>query len=343
MKTHLFSLFGAALLVAVPTVALLPGCGGGSSGLVQPNTPASQTFQSNLQLSSGQSAALTLKVTGTAANGTLVVPPSSSQKRLNHGTSNLLAAAVAAGAYPVAGTVSANNGFNVSGSFPSPLGDFSIAGQLPVGNINGDYTLTVGDQTASGAFVAPTTTTGPPATATPKPVVTVTPTPPVMQPGRTALDFASLGRGFDYQQGSYSLGWKFSVGKSIRVTSLGFYDDLQDGLKQNHLVGIYDKTTKQLLASTTVLPSDPRTGFFHFHDLATPLVLTTGRDYYVVALTGTERYAVNVTALTVDPAINFKGFAVDYNNDPASTLIYPTTEQADINGDFGPTFRFQSG
>ena len=190
MNKHLLSLLGAALLVAVPMVALLPGCGGGG-GLIQPNTPASQTFQSNLQLSSGQSAALTLKVTGTAANGTLVVPPSSSQQRLRQGSSNLLAAAVAAGTYPVAGAVSANSGFNVSGSFPSPLGDFSIAGQLPVGNINGDYTLTVGDQTASGAFVAPTTTTGPPATATPKPVVTVTPTPPVMQPGRTALDFAS--------------------------------------------------------------------------------------------------------------------------------------------------------
>src|SRR5205814_8231350 len=77
-----------------------------------------------------------------------------------------------------------------------------------------------------------------------------------------ALDFTSLGGGFDYTQGSYSLGWRFTANTNAEVTALGFYDDQKNGLTGNHPVGIYDVQTRQLVASTTVLPSDPLTGFF---------------------------------------------------------------------------------
>ena len=195
MNKHFLPLLGAALLIAVPTIALLPGCGGGDGGLLQSNTPASQTYRSNLQLSSGQTAALTLKVTGTVANGTLVVP-NSSRNRLSHGSSNLLSAAVAAGTYPVAGAISAPNGFNVSGSFPSPLGDFSIAGQLPVSNGNGNYTLTVGGETTNGSFISTTPTTGPLPTSTATPSVTAVPGP-VGNDGSIQLSvLSSLGANF---------------------------------------------------------------------------------------------------------------------------------------------------
>src|SRR5438477_208503 len=71
-----------------------------------------------------------------------------------------------------------------------------------------------------------------------------------------ALDFASLGSGFDYTQRSYTLGWRFTAKTNAVVTALGLYDDQKNGLTQSHPVGIYDVLTRQLVASATVSPSD---------------------------------------------------------------------------------------
>jgi uncharacterized delta-60 repeat protein len=159
-----------------------------------------------------------------------------------------------------------------------------------------------------------------------------------------ALDFASLGSGFDYTQGSYTLGWRFTAKTNAKVTALGFYDDKKNGLTQSHPVGIYDVQTRQLLASTTVLPSDPLTGFFRYHSIS-PVTLVAGRDYYVMALTWSEHYAVGVTTLIVSPQITFVGFAgtnpADYKQ---TTLRFPDQDQDNpgFHGDFGPSFKLAS-
>src|SRR5436309_3164306 len=94
------------------------------------------------------------------------------------------------------------------------------------------------------------------------------------------LDITGLGaNGFDYTQGTYSLGWYFTANKDLNITALGFYDDKKDGIVGNHDVGIYDSVTQTLLVSTTVVPTDPLTGFFRYHTLATPFVLTGGKTY----------------------------------------------------------------
>lgn len=156
-----------------------------------------------------------------------------------------------------------------------------------------------------------------------------------------ALDFTSLGStGFDYTQGSYTLGWRFTAKTNARVIALGFYDDLKNGLTQSHPVGIYDVQTRALVASTIVLPSDPLTGFFRYHSI-TPVTLVAGRDYYAMALTLTEHYAVHVATLNVSPQITFVGFGgtnpADYQQ---TTLRYPDQDQdlPGFHGDFGPSF-----
>lgn len=156
-----------------------------------------------------------------------------------------------------------------------------------------------------------------------------------------ALDFLGLGDGFDYTQGSYSLGWRFTAKHDLQVTELGFYDDGKNGLTESHRVGIYDVGTKQLLVSATVVPTDPLTGFFRYHPI-TPTTLPGGRDYYVLAVTGTERYAVGVSDLVVDSGISFVGFAVNYENSDTQELLYPDTEEAGFNGDFGPSFKISN-
>jgi hypothetical protein len=159
---------------------------------------------------------------------------------------------------------------------------------------------------------------------------------------RTAITVPGLGNGFDYYQGSYSLGWTFTPNSPITVTALGFYDDLQNGLTQSHPVGIYDKATQALLATATVVPTDPLTGFFHYTPLATPLTLAAGNAYVLMALVSTERYlafAAIDPLWTVDPAITYGGSAVNYANPSATTLLYPDTFSA-VGGDFGPNFLF---
>ncbi len=157
-----------------------------------------------------------------------------------------------------------------------------------------------------------------------------------------ALDITGLGpTGFDYIQGSYSLGFRFTANKDLNVTALGFYDDLKDGITGNHDVGIYDVVTQQLLVSTTVVPSDPLTGFFHYHTLGTPYILPGGKDYYLQAVTMTDRYSYNTNLnnaeIKVDPAITFKSIAVYYATSSATALHYPDTEDSSAMGDFGPS------
>src|SRR5436309_3045285 len=74
-----------------------------------------------------------------------------------------------------------------------------------------------------------------------------------------AIDFTSPTA--NYTNGSWSLGWEFTVNQAIDVTSVGFYDDQRNGLTAGHPVGIFDAATN-LLASATVAPGDPLTGFF---------------------------------------------------------------------------------
>ena len=69
------------------------------------------------------------------------------------------------------------------------------------------------------------------------------------------------------------------------MVSLGFYDDLKNGLTASHQVGIYDAITCDLKASATVNPSGPLIGFFRYHDIE-PVTLAAGRDYFAAAVTG---------------------------------------------------------
>lgn len=158
-----------------------------------------------------------------------------------------------------------------------------------------------------------------------------------------ALTFDSLGTGSDYYQGTYSLGWRFKANSNIRVTALGFYDDLRNGLAASHEVGIYEVDTCNLVVSTTVQPSDPLegTGFFRYHSV-TPVTLTSGKDYYVAAVTnGYDDYAIAVSTMVANAALNYWGFAIYGNTQTTSTLQCPNgSAQQGFKGDYGPNFKF---
>ena len=205
----------------------------------------------------------------------------------------------------------------------------SNPGQAPTLNL--DSGAPIGLDGGTGSFDAATT---PDTGSTTDGGLTVT--------GNVAIDMPALGTGFDYQQGSYSLGWSFVANAAIEITALGFYDSKKDGLTASHPVGVYDKDTQVLLAQATVAPTDALDGYFRYAPLASPLTLTPGKTYVLVAVVGDEQY-VAFNALdpgwTVNPVISYAGGAVNYGNDEATTLLYPDTFDT-TSGDFGPNFKF---
>lgn len=147
-----------------------------------------------------------------------------------------------------------------------------------------------------------------------------------------AVDFSSVTT--DFTNGNWSLGWEFTTTAPVTVKALGFYDDLKNGLTQNHAVGIYD-TAGTLLVSTTVLTTDPLVSFFRMHNI-TPLVLAGSTTYFIQAVTGTENYTWGTNGFVVDPSISFN---VDAFFGPASgVLAFPNDSDGITDGYFGPNF-----
>ena len=128
---------------------------------------------------------------------------------------------------------------------------------------------------------------------------------------------------------SVNLGMVFTANTSITVTALGFFD--LSGLFAGETVGIFN-TSGQLLASTNVQLSDPLVGGYFFRNI-TPLNLTAGNTYVVVALTGNNPWSYS----SANPIVNIP--SITYLN---SAYIYSTNLQFPIYNYpasyYGPNF-----
>jgi len=141
----------------------------------------------------------------------------------------------------------------------------------------------------------------------------------------------------DWNDGTnYSLGWSFTANQNLYVNSLGVYaaPDFNTGLRtfsQDHAVGIFD-ATNALIASTTVNNSDVLDGFFRYHDLLAPVLLTSGSTYYIAAFMGADQYTWDTTGFTTNSAITYNGGYYTTSNN----LAFPATADATVaNGYFG--------
>jgi len=102
------------------------------------------------------------------------------------------------------------------------------------------------------------------------------------------------------------------------------------------LVGLYDVSTQDLLASTTVTVASTPSGDFLYQAIS-PVLLTPGTEYAVVGLytagSGDLGYLAP-SGVGADPAINFVGYSYDLN----TSLDLPTTSY--LPAIFGPNFQF---
>lgn len=153
-----------------------------------------------------------------------------------------------------------------------------------------------------------------------------------------AVDFTGVTTDISSDTISFSLGWQFTTNGPVTIAALGFYDGDKNGLTQDHDVGIYN-AKGELLISTTVLTTDPLVSFFRMHDIA-PIVLPGSESYYIMAVTGTEKYTFFTTGFTVDPSINF--IQDEFYPFNTGVLVFPTNTNgftaAAGGAFFGPDF-----
>jgi hypothetical protein len=125
-----------------------------------------------------------------------------------------------------------------------------------------------------------------------------------------------------------TFGWSFAVNGPISVTSLGYYDENQDGLDTDHEVGIFD-SNGVLLISTTVSSGTGGTLSNGFKMASiTPLSLAAG-TYTIAGFSQntTDRALFNAT-LTTAPEISFiEGYI--YTFDPQ--FAFPQTTVSGIS------------
>lgn len=111
-----------------------------------------------------------------------------------------------------------------------------------------------------------------------------------------------------------SVGWRFFVNETIRVTSMLYFDDTGDGLKDHHPVGfILDTPEQPLIFETIVDSTDPLVGTAPWseHVVLGPTLLA-GQTYWVIAVTGSinaldpkDKTTFDPIALTTIPQITF--------------------------------------
>ena len=126
------TLCAATFCFAVP---VLSGCGGSSAIENLRNVSLPVRFNNS------QSGTLNLRLSGGGAKGTLVVNPSSN------------ALGLPAGTYPVEGRFVSPAGIELTGTFPAPLGQFTLSGQIPTSSdADGTFQISVAGQTFGGDF-----------------------------------------------------------------------------------------------------------------------------------------------------------------------------------------------
>ncbi len=163
--------------------------------------------------------------------------------------------------------------------------------------------------------------------------------------------------GFNYTQGSYLEGFKFTATRAITVTALGAYDSSLSKLPNGAAslatvpVALYDLSTHTLMRVVQVSASSPATGVYRYAALAKKVTLNKSHKYAVVWVSLSNYYVASpkLTASAVSPAIRYLAMA-GYGPGGltmTSRMLEPNwfyTRSAHglsaINYDLGPNFKF---
>lgn len=132
-----------AVSVGAGAGAILPGCNGSNDN----GGPSMATQFDNVALTLKNGQTVTLNLTGDdgTASGTLVVPSEFHTLEAKRVTFRL-----PSGTYTVSGKFVPPRSFGVAGTFPAPIGRFSLGGTLPTASEAGNFRIVVNGQSEIG-------------------------------------------------------------------------------------------------------------------------------------------------------------------------------------------------
>lgn len=151
---------------------------------------------------------------------------------------------------------------------------------------------------------------------------------------------------FSDHDGPFTLGFQFRATSDIRVTALGAFDYLGDGLATSHQVGLWSAEGGEPLAVALVPAGADGVLLGQFRYVAIAgLTLSAGADYVVAA---SEYYgeindiyagSVPVSFFSMDPALSFQGAR---GAGQAAGLHFPTVQFDALSpATFGGSFQFE--
>jgi len=160
------------------------------------------------------------------------------------------------------------------------------------------------------------------------------PTPVHAAPFTAAVEYASSQILFDNRP--FTLGYQFSTSVPFNVNALAYWDD---GLSQNHQVGLWD-SVGTLLVSTTVLNTDPIQGHFQWDSIP---IFTLGPGTYTIGgefLGGAGSFPSNAVGVVTVPGFTW----IKDEQQFGAGLNYPTvtTNGYGQNGILVPNFSIGS-
>jgi len=151
-------------------------------------------------------------------------------------------------------------------------------------------------------------------------------------------DYSGGGTIFNYGNAS---GYAFSLNEDINVTGLGVWDIGSDGFASMHNIGIFDKATQNLVASSTLSSGTSGTFVAGTVDgarlMSTNFNLFGGVEYYILADNfSVDQYVFGEGAVSYSSVLNWNGFV-----DGAANDIYSSPDfNSGLPGNLGPVFSY---
>ena len=141
---------------------------------------------------------------------------------------------------------------------------------------------------------------------------------------------------------SQTRGWEFTTVNNITISSLGWWDNLGDGLAVSHQVGIWNFTGTLLLSATVSTgTTDPLSNGYRFDSVLTGSPLLLAGTYIIGGKSVSAdsiNYALAPANIVFDPEITF---VKNRTNSTSGPFSFPSTTQSGLDiGMFGPSFQF---
>lgn len=144
----------------------------------------------------------------------------------------------------------------------------------------------------------------------------------VYTPGISAYTDIAFGYG-----GWHTFGFGFTVNdiNGINVTALGYYDRWQDGIFNDHQIGIWNSSGILLTSNTLKAWEGYLINDFRYVNLTSNFHLSYGSDYYIGAIPSGLDGFVHVVDVVTDPSITFLGsfYGVMDIIAPSPELVFP--------------------